>query len=105
MAKKPETKFKEKVRSALETLPNTWCEKIQQVAIRGTPDFLCCVNGSFVALELKKDDKQELDALQKYKLAQIENAGGLGLKITPENWLEVFDNLRRMAVGDEPDFH
>lgn len=98
MAKKKETLFKERIRPLLEALPNTWCEKIQQVCIRGTPDFLLCVHGQFVALELKTLEGQA-EALQEYKISKILNAGGMAVIVTPDNWPEVYDFLKRMASG------
>lgn len=102
--KKSETKLKESVLSALHTLPNTWVTKIQQVAIRGTPDIIGCINGYFVAIELKTA-KGELDPLQEYVLKQISEAGGIGFVVTPNNWRSTFDALRRISEGKEPDIH
>lgn len=94
MSKKPETLFKEKVFEDLKTISNCWFEKIQQVTIRGTPDVLCCVNGKFVALELKKDLKETPDPLQKYKLNKISKAGGHSYTTCPEDWASVLKELR-----------
>ena len=105
MAKKRETLLKEKVLSALHALPDTWCVKVQQVAIRGTPDILCCINGNFVALELKSDT-QAPDALQAYTLARIADAGGIGMVINPVNWEASFDALSELAHnGEFPEQH
>lgn len=105
MAKKKETVFKEKVAGALETLPNTFYEKIQQVAKRGTPDFLCCIAGRFVAIELKTDTGIP-DALQEYKLKRIAGAGGVGIIMTPMNFSATFDALLELAhEGEIPDHH
>lgn len=104
MAKGPEAKLKERVMSALHALPNTWCVKIQQVAIRGTPDILACIRGRFFGIELKSDEG-ELSTLQEYNLQQIAEAGGVGLVILPANWLVTFTKLRKYANGSEPDYH
>jgi len=101
MAKKKETALKEKVLGALHTLPETWAQKIQQVGIRGTPDILCCIRGSFVALELKSSPEHDPDPLQQYTLDQIEKAGGLSLVVDPMNWPEVFQNLKDLAYGGD----
>lgn len=71
-------------------------EKIQQVAKRGTPDFLCCMNSTFVAIELKVD--AELEHLQDYKLELIAKAGGVGLVVTPENWDLTYEFLHTIAT-------
>jgi hypothetical protein len=105
VAKKPETRLKEKVLGALHTLPNTWCVKVQQVAIRGTPDLLCCIAGRFVAIELKSDE-QEPDALQAYTLNLIAEAGGIGMVVNPVNWPASFDALTDLAYnGEFPEEH
>jgi hypothetical protein len=100
MAQKPETLFKNRIRPLLTGLPKCYVEKIQQVAIHGTPDFLMCVNGSFVALELKRDAKAPVDALQIYNLRIIRSAGGIGLLVWPEIWLQVYGLLRSLAKGE-----
>ena len=43
----------------------------------GTPDLLCCVNGKFVAIEVKKPTGGVVSELQKLKIKQIRNAGGI----------------------------
>jgi hypothetical protein len=58
-----------------------------------------------VAIELKSSSKLEPDPLQQYKLDQIEDAGGLAITITPENWPEAFESLQAMAYGAKPDRH
>lgn len=97
MAKKPETVFKDRIRPHLEALPNSWWVKIQQVSIRGTPDFLGCINGQFVALELKKDAKAPIDKLQLYNLEKIDFAGGTAVVVFPENWDEVYEDLKKIS--------
>jgi hypothetical protein len=97
MAKQPETLLKDKFRRRLDQLPLSYVEKIQQMAIVGTPDFLMCVAGYFIACELKGPDGR-LSALQQHKLAKIEKAGGIAIEVTPENWLNVIiflENLTR----------
>lgn len=95
-SKKPETKFKEKVMRDIEAhyQLNVWQEKIQQVAIRGTPDLLICIHGFFVALELKSSRKEKPDELQAYKLHNISDAGGIAMTTSPETWPEDFELLK-----------
>jgi len=103
LAKKKETTFKDRIYPILKALPNTWVEKIQQRSIRGTPDFLMCVNGMFVGLELKKSDKEDEDLLQDHKLNLINKAGGLGLKASPENWNKILLTLTALSRGETND--
>lgn len=102
MAKKPETKFKEKVLEDLHALPDTWCEKIQQTSIRGTPDILACMAGAFVALELKKDAAEQPDPLQLYKLGEILRCGGAAYVTHPGNWAETLECLKERFLGQKP---
>ena len=61
---------------------------------RGTPDLLICVNGRFVAIELKVPGKSAAP-LQLLELQKVRNAGGKA---------EVFndiENIRRFIQGLE----
>lgn len=98
----PETRFKLKVKAALAALPNCWAEKIQQQTIRGTPDFLICIGGYFVALELKRDGRQKPEPLQKRKLDMVRRAGGLAIVAYPSNWPEVLSVLKALAEDSGP---
>ena len=92
--KNPETKFKESVVEDLKTLPDAWFEKIQQVSIRGTPDFVICKAGVFIGLELKVDS--ELTKLQNHKLNLIKKAGGRAYSVTPKTWKRVFQEIKEI---------
>lgn len=94
MAKKPETNFKEKVLAEIRKYSPVWAEKIQQRSLRGTPDILACMNGKFIALELKVDG-EEPDPLQAHKLRNILLAGGTALTVTPSTWEDAWKSLRR----------
>lgn len=43
---------------------------------RGVPDILACINGLFVAIEVKRDKSKRPTALQRYELHEIGKAGG-----------------------------
>lgn len=97
---KPETRFRlNKVIPFLKTLENTHYESVQQLAIRGTSDLVLCVNGAFVSLELKKDEKTAPDKLQAYKMECVEKAGGVSLVANPKNWNDIKTILKRMSQG------
>ena len=82
----------------LEELPNTWFTKTQQVAIRGTPDYLACINGVFVALELKRSRKEKMTGtLQEHHIKHINSSGGLGVFVFPENWEKMKDVLKAIS--------
>lgn len=104
MAQKPETLFSNRIRPILEALPDTVVLRIQQVAIRGTPDFILCVRGLFVALELKASERQRPDPLQRHTIGRIQKKGhGIALVVHPQNWPEVLDYLQRLAKGKDDD--
>jgi hypothetical protein len=79
-------------------LPCSFIEKIQQLAIAGTPDFLCCISGWFVALELKRSAKEKPTKLQQYKLDRISKAGGISLVVSWDNWEKVIYFLEDLCA-------
>lgn len=97
MPLKPETRFKNKIRPKLDALPCTWVCKVQQTSLRGTPDFLLCVRGLFIALELKKSRKDKADPLQEHTLSKINASMGFGFVVSPETWPQIHDWLENLA--------
>lgn len=100
MPLKPETKFKNKVMPLLRALPYSWWEKIQQKSIRGTPDIIGCMNGTFIAIELKSDKHSKVDELQRWKLDQIDRAGGISVILYPGNWDKWYKKFKKYAKGE-----
>ena len=98
--KNPETIFKEKVQRDLKKLKRAWWYKTQEVAIRGIHDIILCVNGFFVSIELKRNPKAKVDALQVYNLDRIEQSGGLAFIAYPENWESIFWFLVELDAGE-----
>lgn len=98
--RKPETVFKEKVKKDLEKLKKTWFVKVQQVAIRGIPDYLMCINGTFIGLELKEIDGVA-SKLQVWNLEGIAHAGGLAIVVDPPNWPQVYELLVHLSESPE----
>lgn len=104
MAQK-ETIFKNRIRPQLRALPNCVEFKIQSVATRGIPDFLLCIGGFFVALELKPEARPP-DPLQAHTMQRLLERGmGTALLVHPGNWREVKAYLtalgnRRMSAVD-----
>jgi hypothetical protein len=99
----PERKFRvNTVQPFLKTLKNTHAFPVQQVAITGTPDYLLCIRGVFVGLELKADTGV-LAPLQKWNLDQIERCHGVAIVASPKNWVSVRAQLKRLDEGVEND--
>lgn len=98
--KQRETIFKEKVLTRLKLIPNSWWTKIQQTGIHGTPDIIGCVAAFFVAIELKRDDKEKAGDLQAYVIAKIKGANGFACVATPGNFDKVVEQLIWLATFD-----
>lgn len=60
--------------------------------VAGVPDFLCCVDGVFLAVEAKAG-KGKTTALQDRQLAAIQAAGGHALVIRETNINELEEKL------------
>lgn len=56
----------------------------------GTPDIIACVNGHFVAVEVKAE-KGKPSELQLYHIRQIHDAGGYGVILYPKD----FENFKK----------
>ncbi len=83
---KPETTFKIRLFTYFNKIPGLWYVKTQQVSIRGTPDILMCYKGRFIAMELKRSKDAVITAVQEYNLQKINDCGGLGLVVYPDNF-------------------
>jgi Holliday junction resolvase len=59
----------------------------------GIPDILCCIQGKFVALELKTE-KGKPTVLQKYNLFKIQEAGGHARILCPSE----FEGFKRQVL-------
>jgi len=61
-----------------------WCFKVAggPMQQRGVPDIICCVNGSFVALEVKRPGMGRLTELQALTIERIRDAGGVAEMVT-----------------------
>ena len=51
----------------------------------GTPDIIACVNGHFVAVEVKAEKGKPSD-LQLYHIEQIKKSGGYGVILYPKDF-------------------
>ena len=51
----------------------------------GTPDILACVNGHFVAVEVKAENGKPSE-LQLYHIEQIQKAGGYAIILYPKDF-------------------
>jgi len=70
-----ESRIQTKIIKWLDAQPNVWTVKTIVTNKTGTPDILCCIDGRFVALEVKAA-KGKPSKLQEYRIAEIRSAGG-----------------------------
>jgi hypothetical protein len=85
MATTPEAKVKAKIKAILKEHNVYYAMPIGTgYGNSGVPDFLCCVNGKFVAIEAKAG-KGQATALQLKNLGLINAAGGYTCIINETN--------------------
>jgi len=100
MAKQKESIFAEAVDKDLRRVfgSKVWVENIQQSTKKGTPDRLICLNGTFVALELKVAGGTATP-LQVKKLLDITKAGGKAYLVYPHTWPIILEELRKFTLS------
>lgn len=92
MAVTPEAKVKAKIKKILKDHGVYYAMPIGTgYGNSGVPDFLCCVNGNFLAIEAKAG-KGTTTALQEKNLREIKQAGGTAAVIAEEQ-LEYLEQL------------
>lgn len=95
MAATPEAKVKDKIKAILKSHNVYYAMPIGTgYGNSGVPDFLCCVNGHFLAVEAKAG-KGTTTALQDKHLEQIKVAGGTAAVIN-ETTLDYLDQLIKL---------
>ena len=92
MAATPEAKVKVKIKKILKDHNVYYAMPIGTgYGSSGVPDFQCCVNGNFVAIEAKAG-KGTTTALQDKNIREIKQAGGTAAVIAEEQ-LEYLEQL------------
>lgn len=73
----PEKKIENQIKRYLDSI-GAWHIKTHgsMFSKSGTPDIIACINGHFVAIEVKKPGGV-VSELQKYHIEQIEESGGI----------------------------
>ena len=91
-----EKNFENKIKAYLKSIGayfiKTHGDRFSRV---GTPDIIACVNGRFVAVEVKAENGKPSE-LQLYHLEQIRKAGGHAFLLYPkdfENFKNFLENL------------
>lgn len=83
--KKPETVFKEWFLGKINEIPFSWFVKVSLPSIIGIPDILGVIRGKFIAIELKRSQKEKPTSMQIYMLDRIRACGGVAIVAFPEN--------------------
>lgn len=95
MATTPESKVKAKIKAILKQHNVYYVMPIGTgYGNSGVPDFLCCVNGHFLAIEAKAG-KGTTTALQEKNLREIKEAGGTAAVIN-ETTLDYLEQLIKL---------
>jgi hypothetical protein len=85
MASTPESKVKDKIKAILKEHGVYYAMPIGTgYGNAGVPDFLCCVDGRFFAIEAKANGGKTT-ALQDKNLRDIEAAGGITCILNEDN--------------------
>ena len=97
MTTTPEKKVKLRIQQILKELQCYYAMPIGTgYGNSGTPDFLICLNGLFIAIEAKAGKGRPTE-LQKKHLREIEAAGGLALIVNEENLDGLKNKLQEWA--------
>lgn len=67
---------------------------------KGIPDILACVNGHFVAIEVKASNGKPSD-LQIYNVTKINEAGGVAVILYPEGFEDFKRLIERLLNHDK----
>ena len=93
----PEAKVKAKIKALLKQYNVYYAMPIGTgYGNAGVPDFLCCANGTFLAIEAKAG-KGTTTALQEKNLAQIRQCGGTALVVRETDLTMLGEVLKNLA--------
>lgn len=84
-----EKQFENKIKAFLKE-QGTWFIKYwagSKFTKDGVPDILCCINGYFVAIEVKAQNGKP-SPLQLYNIREIRKAGGFAFVLYPSGYEE-----------------
>lgn len=95
-----EKRFENKIKRFLDD-NNCWYVKYfaNNYTKRGIPDLLACVNGYFVAIEVKAENGTPSE-LQIYNVKKIQEAGGIALILYPKDFEYFKDLVYRLKEGE-----
>lgn len=91
MREKP---YEDKIKKFIKSVGGWWVKFHGNAFTRdGVPDLLCCVNGYFLAIEVKGDGGEPSE-LQLHEIEEIKKAGGIALASYPDDFKELKELIR-----------
>lgn len=95
----PEKRFENKIKYMLN-VHGAWYVKYfaNRNTKSGIPDILACVNGEFLAIEVKSDSGHPSE-LQLHNVELIRKAGGLAFVVYPSGFDQLKDIVIRLGRG------
>lgn len=89
-----EKSYENKIKKFIESVGGWWVKFHGNAFTRdGVPDLLCCVNGKFLAIEVKGDGGEPSE-LQLHEIEEIKKAGGVALVSYPDDFEELKELIR-----------
>lgn len=93
-----EKTFENKIKAHLKS-KGCYCVKYFgcNYSTSGTPDILACVNGYFLAIEVKAQ-RGKVSPLQMTKIRDIRTAGGFAYVVYPSGWNKLKDVIDGLLI-------
>lgn len=89
-----EKSYENKIKKFIESVGGWWVKFHGNAFTRdGVPDLLCCVNGKFLAIEVKGDGGEPSE-LQLHEIEEIKKAGGVALV----SYQDDFEELKKLII-------
>ena len=95
-----EKQFENKIKDFLKSLPKTWFFKywVGPMSKAGIPDIIACVNGTFVAIEVKAPNGKPSE-LQKRNIRLIRECGGVAYILYPKDFTSFKKDIKELSRG------
>lgn len=103
-----ESKFKQKVMSRLKEVDGMFVFSKEAKSLRGYPDIIGCYQGRFFGWELKRSESEARKqtgriVLQRHILTLIQQSGGIGEIVHPDNFEEKLSALLQSVPTQDID--
>lgn len=85
----PEKRVENQIKKFLDRHNAYWFKTLGGSVPAGTADIIACVNGYFIAIEVKKPSGGNVSALQEFHINKVKQSGGIAFVA---NSVEVVEN-------------